>query len=149
MLLLQKLQLYHCSSISLKWFQSYLQNRHQQVSVSGTLSSPQYITAGVPQGFVLGPLLFLLYINDLPLHMPQTNTAMFADDTTLHTVGKNLQEINENLQDSLNAVCEWCTSNSMVLNNCSNTKSKSMFISASNKQPLTENFSLILLNEDL
>ena len=145
-LLLQKLQLYHCSSISLKWFQSYLQNRHQQVSVSGTLSSPQSITAGVPQGSVLGPLLFLLYINDLPLHIPQTSTAMFADDTTLHTVGKNLQEINENLQDSLNAVSEWCTSNSMVLN-CS--KTKSMLISASNKQPLTENFSLTLLNEDL
>jgi len=145
-LLLEKLQLYQCSSLSLKWFKSYLTNRHQQVSVSGTLSKPLPISAGVPQGSVLGPLMFLLYINDLPLHIPNTNTAMFADDTTLHTFGKNLTDINNNLQDSLSAVSEWCKSNSMILND---SKTKSMLISASNKHQLTTNFSLTLLDDSL
>ena len=145
-LLLEKLQLYQCSSLSLKWFKSYLTNRHQQVSVSGTLSKPLPISAGVPQGSVLGPLMFLLYINDLPLHIPNTNTAMFADDTTLHTFGKNLTDISNNLQDSLSAVSEWCKSNSMILNG---SKTKSMLISASNKHQLTTNFSFTLLDDSL
>jgi len=101
-LLLEKLQLYQCSSLSLQWFKSYRSNRYQQISVSGTLTRPLPVSAGVPQGSVLGPLMFLLYINGLPY----TNTALFADDTTLHTFGGNLPDINKNLRDSLSAVSE-------------------------------------------
>ena len=144
-LLLEKLQLYHCSPLALQWFTSYLSNRHQTVSLSGNLSTPQLITAGVPQGSILGPLLFILYINDLPLHITGSETNMFADDTTIYTYSKNKHTIQTKLQESLDTVSQWCNLNSMVLNS---TKTKAMLLSASNKHQVN-NLSLTLQNNCL
>ena len=59
------------------------------------------ITDGVPQGFILGPLLFLMFLNDLPLYTDSVNTDFYADDTTLYSIGKSLESIERNLQVAL------------------------------------------------
>ena len=69
--------------MELKWFESYLMNRIQQCSVNGELSINKVISCGVPQGSILGPLLFLLYINDLPDCLKSTTPGMYADDTQI------------------------------------------------------------------
>ena len=137
--LLEKLRIYQCDDNSSKWFRSYLTGRTQQTAIKGHLSETAVITAGVPQGSILGPLLFILYMNDLPLHI-DNNIDMFADDSTLYTTGHNVAEIQRSLQNNLNAVTTWCEDNRMVLNVA---KTKCMLITTKqrrhhlrNNQPL-------------
>ena len=79
------------------------------------------INYGVPQGSILGPILFILYINDLPLSLNNCLFDMYADDSTLHCSGKDIIEIKEKVQDDLNNVEKWCAENAMFIN-CAKTK---------------------------
>ena len=89
-ILLSKLQIYGCSSSTVQWFTSYLSDRSQCTNFKGTLSDPLPVSIGVPQGSILGPLFFLLFINDLPLFLPQNTTlTMFPDDTFVINQGKS------------------------------------------------------------
>ena len=92
------------------WFSSYLSERAITVRVGHTLSSPQSITAGVPQGSHLGPILFLVFINDLPASVG-IPTELFADDALIHQRCSlvNLPE-NEQIQSAITAAEEWATS---------------------------------------
>ena len=72
----------------LEWFQSYLYNRQQFVSANGLHSNLNYINCGVPQGSVLGPLLFLIYINDLSNACSKSHLRLFADDANTFLLGK-------------------------------------------------------------
>ena len=85
-ILLSKLSHYGIRGKSLKWFQNYLSNRKQYVTYNGVSSQVNNITHGVPQGSILGPLLFLLYINDLGKICSSTSSILFADDTNLFKV---------------------------------------------------------------
>ena len=79
--LLVKLWNMGITGILWKWFESYLSNRSQCVSINNSLSNCLPVLSGVPQGSILGPLLFLVYINDLPSVISSSNTFIFADDT--------------------------------------------------------------------
>ena len=130
-ILLTKLELYGIKNETLHWFKSYLSQRQQQVSISNTLSSFRPVSCGVPQGSILGPLLFLLFINDLPLYTSIVFTDMYADDTTLYYVHTSQEAIERNLQIALNELSNWCKNNGMVLNTL---KTKVMLITTKQKR---------------
>ena len=115
-LLLSKISMYHTDNTSLRWFESYLHDRTQRCCINGSLSDALPITRGVPQGSILGPILFLLYINDLPLAIPDCNVDIYADDTTLWMANSNLLHIQHGIQGSLNKANHWFSLNKMVPN---------------------------------
>ena len=100
-ILLHKLKLYNFSANSIKLIESYLSNRYQIVQVGSKLSSRRLVKAGVPQGSILGPLLFLIYINDLAFEIQKSVVDLYADDATLYAKHKNVQDIEIILQHDL------------------------------------------------
>ena len=88
------------------WFANYLNNRKQIVSINGTNSEKCAITIGVPQGSVLGPLLFLLFIIFLP-NAVSFLTLLFADDTTFHLSGNNIRELFNKVNYELEQASDW------------------------------------------
>ena len=92
-ILLSKLNHYGIRGVANDWFRSYLSNRQQFVRIDDAVSDTSYINIGVPQGSVLGPLLFLLYINDLHFSILHSKTRYFADDTCLLLVNESLKKI--------------------------------------------------------
>ena len=134
-LLLKKLRVYNFSEISLSWFASYLTLRKQTVRIGHSYSKFKDIENGVPQGSILGPILFLLYINDLPLYLSNSISELYADDTTLHTSGNSIESIRNDLVSDLSAVLRWCEENGMMINI---DKCKSMLIGSRPKINLNE-----------
>ena len=113
--LLRKLSEYGIRGNLLRWIKCFLTDRSQKVIVDGVASKPGSVRSGVPQGTVLGPLLFVLYINDLPERTPNTRCKMFADDTKLQKTVRNEEDRTLMMQD-LESVVNWATENSMELN---------------------------------
>ena len=103
---------------AIKWFSSYLSGRTQRCSVNGKLSTARTLCCGVPQGSILGPLLFLIYINDLPNSLQNAVPRMFADDTNCNLTlsVKTLTELKLALAPELNNLSCWLKANKLSLN---------------------------------
>ena len=114
-LLLQKLEYYGFHPRSVKLIQNYLTNRAQQTLVGGKLSESLYISSGVPQGSVLGPLLFLIYINDIET-ATDDKLVLFADDTTSISKSKNLEHLILQMKQSVLSLERWFNANGLSLN---------------------------------
>jgi retron-type reverse transcriptase len=115
-ILLTKLKHYGIRGIGSSWFRSFLSNRSQFVEINGIKSTTINILYGVPQGSVLGPLLFLIYINDLHNALCYSNSHLFADDTTLLFSGTSLKSIGKKANIDLKLLVGWLNANKISLN---------------------------------
>ena len=115
-MLLKKLEHYSIRGIPNNWFRSFLTERYQFTTVSNQSSAKSKISHGVPQGSVLGPLLFLVYINDLNKAIIHNQVHHFADDTNFLITRKSLKKINIYVNHDLRLLCHWLRANKISLN---------------------------------
>ena len=100
----------------LRHIQNYLSERQQRVKVGSSFSEWLEIILGIPQGSILGPILFNVFVNDLLLFIKETDTCNFADDTTLYACGRKLDTISFKLEIETNRAMQWLQDNEMVAN---------------------------------
>ena len=114
------------------WFADYLFSRTQQVLFQDELSSPCYLNSGVPQGSIIGPLLFILYINGLSDVIKHSELLMYADDTVLYCSAKTISTIEKNLQEDFSMISNWLNENELIIN-VKKGKTEIMIFGTSNK----------------
>ena len=141
-ILLSKLELCGIKGTSLKWFESCLSCRNQICSVNSRISSVRQLKCGVPQGSNLGPILFLLYINDLSNCLETTEANLFADDTNLSSSGFSPYEIEIKLNNDIQNVHRWLTANMLSLNM---KKTEFMIIGSRHRLTTIENSPVLTL----
>ena len=100
----------------LKLLRNYLTNRQQRTKLFNTISDLNHISVGVPQGSTIGPIMFLIYINDLPSVLEHSSCIMYADDTVLYCGNEQVRNVRKLLQADLCKVQDWCTRNRLTLN---------------------------------
>ena len=132
-ILLRKLEHYGIRGVAHDWFKSYLTNRKQYVFLNGEYSEFANITCGVPQGSVLGPLLFLIYINDLPNISKVLNFYLFADDTNIYYEAESLNKLETIINKELKKLHTWLIVNRLSLN-IDKTNFLTLTINLSNKE---------------
>ena len=139
-ILLQKMEKLGIRGKALEWFRDYLFNRKQFVYVNNVNSDYRNIRTGVPQGSILGPILFLIYINDLP-NVTSLVTFLFADDSNFLISGKNVQDLIVRLNTELKIICDWFRANKLSLNP---QKTKVMFFNIKESSMDWENVNIFL-----
>ena len=123
---------YGVHGTSYDWFRSYLDCRKQRCFINGSLSGDHFLTCGIPQGTILGPLLFIIYINDLPNCLSNAEPRMYADDTHISFASNNIENINTTLNVDLARVEKWLTAHKLTLN-----ASKTEFMLIGSRQRLS------------
>lgn len=113
---MEKLKLYGFRGIVHSWMQSYLTNRQQYVQVGKCKSKLSYIKYGVPQGSILGPLLFLIYINDIVNVVDHADIILFADDTNIFISDKDISHLSNRVNTELIKLSHWFKLNKLSLN---------------------------------
>ena len=129
-LLIKKLMHYKLSNEALQFFKSFLSERQQVVEIGSRRSTLLPLKFGIPQGSVLGPLLFSIYINDLPLYI-HCSCEMFADDTSIQSNNNDPDKLINNMQVNINRLIKWTELNHMSLNI---SKTKCMFVTTRQKR---------------
>ena len=114
--LIHKLKHYGVCDESLLWFKDYFCARKQFVTIDSHRSEELDIACGVPQGSILGPLLFIIYINDLSSCMRSCSVSMYAHDTAIYFAASTVNVVNDNINEDLNCLTEWLKDNYLVLN---------------------------------
>ena len=140
-LLLHKLKLLGITGTEFNWFMSYLSNRTQHVSVNDSISSANDIKSGVPQGSILGPLLFLLFINDMPDNIKNSCIDMYADDTLMYVCHEDISTIENYLNEDLKSLNTWLSDNLMKVNV---SKTKIMLLGTPSKTGIIDNINVFM-----
>ena len=131
-ILFKKLKLYGFDDISIKFMSSYLESRRQYTIVNGSKSETGKVTYGIAQGSIVGPLIYILYANDVFQEFEdEKSISMYADDTLLSSKGTDVIECIQNGQDMLDKLIAWCDLNKLTINV---KKTKSMIIKHGNEQ---------------
>ena len=113
-LLIAKLHAYDFELTALKYICSYLSDRQQSTRINGTYSLFELIIYGIPQGSILGPIIFNIFINDLFYFIKKANVHNYADDTTLSTFSNSIPNLIRVLEDETNTAISWLTNNNMI-----------------------------------
>ena len=130
-LLVAKLHAYDLSNDAVTFLYSYLKRRKQGVKINDTESIFQILLSGVPQGSILGPILFNIFINDLFLFINEVELAIFADDNKIYTTKKNVEELIKVLEKESKSAIDWFEINNMIVNT---SKFQAMILSSDKKE---------------
>ena len=130
-ILLKKLSIIGFSDHTVKWFQSYLSNRKFMVNLENSFSEVSSISCGVPQGSILGPLLFLIYVNDMPMAV-KFDLFLYADDTCLVFEYKTFKDIEKQLNDDFANICDWFVDHKLSIH-FGEDKTKSILFASKHK----------------
>ena len=114
-LLMKKRMCYDFTHPAIMWIKSYLSNRTKRVFFNGSHSNIIQLESGIPQGSCLGPLLFSIFTNDMPLTLSKARVSMYADDSTIYTSATTTTEMTATLKKEMQLVSEWVARNKLAL----------------------------------
>ena len=142
-LLIAKLKNIGFSAPVINWLTSRT-SRTAVTSINNIASTPKPVTVGVPQGSILGPLLFLIYINDLPQCLNHRKSILYADDTLLYYSAKTETELQDRINEDLNSISKWLNNNFLTLNY---EKTKFIIFASKKQSTLVSNVDITIQNK--